>query len=337
MAKGFYTQTVVVLFELAPAVEALRAALAPGFEVVKSLDGGDDAWFGGPGLLVAYRREVNGALVVDVVDRPWPDDMGDPKDGTSLFGAWTLGQLGPLTFPGNLARAAQQAWRWRDGAPAAVAAHQGFVRLRLTYVGGASQDAPVMPRDCDPVHELEFLTRAARALLDLPSALAFFVPGGEILLSRELLDGISRHFHAHGLPPVAAWCNLRLFNLDGGWSLMDTVGNWQLDLPDMEAAFPKGSRDLGEVDEFLRNATDYHREKGADIVKDGETMDLSGRPPWRGLHFEDSLLSPPRRVLRWIPVDAPDVPQVLGKTRAMDAPATGAEPPRRWWRRWMGR
>lgn len=337
MAKGFYTQTMVVLFEDVPSTEALRGSLAPKFEIVTPLAGGGDVWFGGAGLLLAYRREVNGAVVVDVVDRPWPDDMGSPKDGTSLFGAWGLGHLGPLTFPGNLARAAQQAWRWRKGGPTAASTHRAFVRLRLTYAGGARSDAPVMPQDCEPVHELEFLTRVARSLLDLPGSLAFFVPAGEVLLSRELLDGVLRHHAAHGLPPVAAWCNLRLFNLDGGWMLMDTVGNWQLDLPDMEAAFPKGSRDPGEVDEFLRNATDYHREQGAEVVKNGETMD-SGRRPWRGHHFGESMVSPPRPVLRWIPVEASDVPQELvGTLAASEALRSDAKPPRPWWKRWLGR
>ena len=112
MAKGQNSQGVVVLFDPAPTLEQLEAALAD-HGVLGRIPGGDgpDGWvFSGPALALPFRPEVNGKVLVDVVDRPWPDGMGDPEDGFMLFGAWSLGHFGPLTFPGNLERAAQHTW-----------------------------------------------------------------------------------------------------------------------------------------------------------------------------------------------------------------------------------
>ncbi len=305
--KGFFTQGVVILLRAPVTIAAVRARLAD-FPVVKELPGA--SWeMGGPGLVVAYRRELNGAVTVDVVDRPWPDAMGDPKQEPMVFGAWSMGHFGPCTWPGGLQRAVQQAWAWPEARQGGVP-HAGFVRLRVTYVGGA--DAPVMPEGCDARHELEYLTRMGQALLGLPEALCWFVPGGELLLPAAKLKAQVEWAAEHDVPAVDAWTNARLYNLPDGWQLMDTVGNGQLDVPELEAVFPADFAEPGDVAAFLRNATAYLVERGP-IIEDGNTMDGPGEVRWRAFEFEESVADPPRAVLRWFPEPAlARVPEPLG-------------------------
>src|SRR5262249_46639473 len=151
--------------------------------------------------------------------------------------AWTLGYLGPRAYPGALRRAAEQSFGRRHAA--AVARHKGFVRLLVS--AGAGAPAPAG----DPVDDLLALTRAARAVLALPGALAWFEPAGEALRDAAF---IGRHLDAHaagGPPPLPIWWNSRVAALRDlpGWSLVDLVGLDQVGLPDLEACFPTGFRD----------------------------------------------------------------------------------------------
>lgn len=81
------------------------------------------------------------------------------------------------------------------------------------------------------------------------------------------------------VPPLDALCNVRLFNVDDGWLVMDTVGNGQLgrpDLPDLEVCLRKDKKyDLGEIDVFLRNTTLYVLRQG-EVFRDGDTIDGPG-------------------------------------------------------------
>lgn len=79
----------------------------------------------------------------------------------------------------------------------------------------------------------------------------------------------------HNLPPLNVWTNIRLFNVTDDWLMMDTVGNWQLDIADQEAIFPKGAFSPQGVDNFLRNASLYILTNGP-VIKDGNTMDGPG-------------------------------------------------------------
>src|SRR5262245_53670925 len=225
MPKGFFMQGLVVLLRQDVALAELRDRLS-GYKVVKEVPAGPDWTFGGPALVVEYRPQVNGFVSIDVVPRRWPDHMGDPQRETTLFGAWTTGHFGPYTFPGGLERAAQQSWRW-DGAQEAVAGHQAFLRIRLSYIFGASKDAPVMPKDGNPLDELRFLTGLAREILAHPAALCYFNPNGEVLLPHQELGESADFSAAHDLPPLDLWSNIRLFQVSDTWSLMDCVGNWQ--------------------------------------------------------------------------------------------------------------
>jgi len=328
MPRGFFTQALVILLREPAALAEVQARLSD-FQVVNETPA-SDAWeLSGPSLLVAFRPEVNGYVAIDTVDHPWPDDMGDPKVSPMRFAAWSMGHFGPFAYPNGLLRAVEQAWNW-PGAAEAVGHHRAFLRLKLSYVFGAEKDARIMPPDCDPRAELEFLTALVRACLALPSALCWFDPSGELLLPAALVEKRWELARANGLPAHDLWSNVRLFKLTDGWCLMDTVGNWQLDLPDMEAVLPPGQEDLGRVDGFLRDATEYLRSSGA-TIKDGDTMDGPDGARWRGYHFEEGISDPPRSVLRWFPPEAESRAPAPLRPAMREQPA--AQPAQRpWWK-----
>src|SRR5512133_2244581 len=294
MAKGFFTQGTAVLFRRPVAIEEVRALVERRHAVARQVRANERWQLSGPGLVVRYRDAVNGLAAVDVVDRPWPDAMGDPKNDAFTFAAWTMGHFAPLAYPGSLARAVQHAWGWPE-ARTVVPAHAAFVRILLSYVFGARPDAAVMPGDYDPVYELSFVTGLARAVLDHPEAICAFNPGGELLLGRPEIDARVETDRRIDAPALDTWSNVRLFSYDDGWSFMDTVGNGQLDLPDHEAAFPAGRFEPAAVDSFLRNASLYLLRNGP-VVKNGDTMDAPGELRWQAWSFVEGLMSPPRAV-----------------------------------------
>lgn len=312
MPKGIMTQTVCVLTER-PVTPAELAEAVAAFSV-HGRHGANEEWaFGGPTVALDFRPEVNGCVLVDTVAQPWPDDMGDPKKTPMLFGAWSMGQFGPFTFPGGLARAGQQSWVWEEGRTVAQR-HRGFVRVRSTYVMGAGENAPLMPADYDALAELRFVTDVARALLRLPGALCYFNPNGEVLRDAAGVEESLAHAQRSGLPPLDLWANVRLFNVDAGWAVMDTVGNGQLgDLRDVEGAFDgDGGYDYGAIDAYLRDVTLYLLRAG-EVINDGDTLDGPGGVRWRTRRFDSSLLTPPRRVYRLLPEDGRERPAALGE------------------------
>ena len=253
MPKGLFSQTVGVLFQGEIGIADLKPLLTE-FNVAKEIPSADNWEFGGPALIVEYLREVNGLVSLDVVNRPWPDHMGNPKEEATLFGAWSMGWFGPFTYPGNLQRAAQQSWRWPE-AKEIILQHTSFVRIKISYVFGAEKDAKCLPENYEPLPELEFLTSLASTLLQHPHALCYFNPNGEVVLSKTLLDEAVTFDSTQKIPALDVWTNVRLFNVNPTWLLMDTVGNWQLDMPDHEMAFPKENFEFREIDRWLRNAS----------------------------------------------------------------------------------
>lgn len=305
MPKGMFTQGVCVLLQCPVPLDAIAAALA-GFDIRKRIDASEQWEFGGPTLIVAYRPEINGFVSVDIVGHRWPDHMGDPKKETMIFGAWSMGHFGPFGFPGGLQRAAQQSWAWKPGRTIADR-HNPFIRIRSSYAFGAADDDPIIPSEYEPLPELEFVTKLASSLLDLPDALCYFNPNGEVLRDRDGLRETLNYGWANNLPPLDAWSNVRMFNINAQWSLMDTVGNGQLDIPDTEACFHSESFDFNHVDRFLRNVSLYVLNNG-EVVKNGDTMDGPGGFRWQSRQFNNGICDPPRRVLRWLPMDRRPVP-----------------------------
>ena len=319
MPKGMFSAGMVVLTDREVPVEEIQRALSPKFEVAKAKPPEPDRnWMGGgPTVVLAYRREVNGVVIVDSVDKPWPDTMGDPKTDMNLFGGWSMGFFGPFTFPGNLARAKQQSYV-SEKAPDAAERHTSFLRIRCSYVMGEVPDTtPVQPNDYDPLHELRYVTKVARTLLRIPGALAYFNPNGEVLTTPEDFERMMTDTAAE-LPPLPLWANIRMFRADDvpGWMMMDTVGMGQLDAIDHEACFTLERGDPSEVAGMLRNVSYYTYQQG-DVIKDDHTIDGPGGK-WRASHHEQPILDPPRDTIRWFPpgVTVPGFFRTHGKPKS---------------------
>jgi hypothetical protein len=83
---------------------------------------------------------------------------------------------------------------------------------------------------------------------------------------------------------------------------MDTVGNHQLEIRDVEAIFPAAKLEPGDVDYYLRNVTHYLLDLDREM-RTGEAIDGPGESnlSWTTEVLEASLIDPPRRVLRLFP------------------------------------
>ncbi len=315
MGKGIFTAGVAVMLKSPVTLDQVEKLLS-AYQIGGRNPASDNWELGGPSVTVGYRPEVNGLVLADVVERKWPDGMGDPEEDPVLFGAWSTGHFGPLATAEGLARAAEQSWSWHAGKDVPDL-HQAFVRLRASYVLGASDDAPVTPDDYDPKAELLFLSKMARALLDLEPALAYFNPNGEVLMGKEALATALDYGEKSGFFPLDAWANIRLFGVDDRWKLMDTVGMQQIDVPDLEACFEVDRYRAGEVDQMLRTVSLYLIERGR-VIKQGDTVPGAGGTAWKALLVQDPLARPAREVIRLIPQDGTTPP---------DAVVGGALPP----------
>lgn len=336
MPKGFFTQGLVVLLEENVPLDEVAALLA-NLPIIRRIDAPEVGWeMSGPAVLLAFRPEVRGTVTVDVVDHAWPDDMGHPQTAPDLFAAWGMGYFGPGTYPGGLQRAVQQSWRW-EGAEEAVGRHRAFVRIRCTYAIGAEPDAPVIPEGYDPVEELRFLTSVMQTLLKHPKAICYFNPNGEVLLPPTLCRELIDHNTRHGLPFLDLWTNVRMFRLGDGWLLMDSIGNSQVDRQDHEVAFPEDRFQPEDVDVFLRNLSLYLLEKGP-VVQDGDTTDGPGETRWQARELSEGVSSPPRNLLRWLPVGVRGVPEALrsGGEDVEGETENGPDgnPAKPWWKVW---
>jgi hypothetical protein len=301
MAKGFFTQGVSLLTNGKTALDDINSALRKeGFEIVKESPAQENWALGGPTLVVAFLPDVNGYVAVDVVNQPWPDSMGDPKSDSMTFAAWSMGHFGPFAFPGCLDRARQHAWAWQPGRTISEG-HRGFIRLRISYVFGANKDALVMPADYEPVAEMMFLSRAAMALLKAPGVICYFNPNGEVLRDDAAFGEVWDACNQQQKMPLL-WMNIRFFNLSDKLGFMDTVGNGQLEIRDVEAVFPSAQYDPGDIDYYLRNVTHYLI--GLDCkMRSGEQIDGPGESnlSWTIEVLDQGVIEPPRRVLRLYP------------------------------------
>jgi hypothetical protein len=292
--KGLFTQCGAVLLRQAITLDQLLEALdRAGLQPRRKPPTGDGHWAFGDGAAVVPLGG-SGRMLIDIVEQPWPDSMGDPKSDPLVFGAWTMGHFGAGTFPNGLQRAIEQAWHWPE---ARQLRHQAFLRLRCTWVSGA--DDPIVPPDYKALPELVRLARTAAGLLRLPQAVAWFDPVGEVLMDAAHLDEALSHLETTGQPPLDAWTNVRFFRAgESGWALMDTVGMGQLDLPDLEAVFDMDKASPEQVARLLRNLSLYMLQKG-DAFEEGHTVDGPDGTPWSAMRVQ-GLVSPPRDTRRFV-------------------------------------
>jgi hypothetical protein len=294
-----FTQCAAVLFERAPSLEDVERGL-DGWSIAcpQEPTSGEDGWLAcGRGFVVELQG--GGSVIVDVVDRPWPDESRAAGEGDPLAAAYRSGLFGPTAARGALARAKAQAWAW-DGGARAAERHRAFVRLRTVVALSAEERS--LPRDHDPVHELTTLTEMSGTLLTLPGALALFLPGGEALRSREQVEAAMRRKIGAGPPPIDLWANLRALPLgqigEDRWMIVDTVGMGQLRLPDEEALFAEGQEQVEAVARLLRNASLHLL--GGKPVADGATADDGSGRRWTASRATGAL-APERQVVRWLP------------------------------------
>lgn len=302
MAKGFFTQGMSLLTDGRTAIDSVRTALEKnGFEIVNQTAAQDNWCFGGATVVIPFLPQVNGYVTVDVVDHPWPDTMGDPKSDPMMFGAWSMGYFGPFAFPGSLTRAGQHSWTWEPGR-AIAGDHHGFIRVRMSYVLGAQPDRPVMPEDYRPLKEMEFLSRVVLAAFDARGTICYFNPNGEVLRDSTSFREIWEDCIQQQALPLPLWMNIRFFHLSDEFSFMDTVGNAQLDIRDVEAVFPKPGYDPARVDYYLRNVTHYLLDLDREL-RTGEAIDGPGESDlsWTMDVLDESLAAPPRRIVRLYP------------------------------------
>ncbi|OFX25302.1 MAG: hypothetical protein A2V77_23505 [Anaeromyxobacter sp. RBG_16_69_14] len=300
MGKFCFTQCACVLFDSVPALDEVERALESWPLAARQAPApGRDGWMAcGPGFVVELRGGES--VIIDLLDRPWPDDPLAVSKDPALDAAWRSGQFGPTSVPGALARARMQTWSWDEGA-AAAERHRALLRLRTVVELGT--DAPVeILKGRDPVHELSTLTEMAGGLLGVPGASALFLPGGEALRSREHIRAALSRKTGSGPPPLDLWLNLRAADLgqegDNRWSIVDVVGMGQLRLPDQEALFAEGQERADVVAPLIRYAC-IHLVSG-EAFADGSTVEDPRGGVW-SVTSTTSALPPNRPVLRWLP------------------------------------
>lgn len=285
MPAKFFAASVMALFSTAPPLEEVERALAAfgAAERVPPTAG----WLGGfPGLVLHSEHTDEDRIVVDVVDKPWPDTMGHPQADPDLFSCWCLGGFGPHVYPGSLERAVQHAYAV-PAAQALVSRHRAFVRARKTA-----------PPSAEPLTDLARLVAVARALLELPKALAYFQPNGEVVLDRAALEASLEHAERTGVPALDLHVNVRGWRVEeaNNWRFLDTVGLEQVLVPDIEALFDANRYSENTVARFVRNMSLYQLQRG-DVLVDGHTVEGPGGR-WQVQRLDESRASPPRPVVR---------------------------------------
>lgn len=290
-----FLQTGVILFDRPPSLDEVAAGLA-GVPVVRrrERDGNSGYWFGGEGmLLVETDTAGHGAIAVELFHRPWPDSMGSPETDTELFGAWAMRQFGLTNFPYGLARANAEG-------SAARSDHVAFVRLNLSYVFGAGDDALVCPDDRDVAAELRAVAALAQLICEVPGAVGWFAPNGEVWLPlAEAREKLARQ--AQGELLTELWVTTRAYPA-GRHLLVETVGVAPMS-PQLAEAYdhqvvvlPDLGLDGDVVSRFVLELSGAAR-GGSKAVPSEPVLGPGGR--WfASLVNTDN--PPPRPVVRWL-------------------------------------
>jgi hypothetical protein len=256
-----------------------------------------------------YREECFGQYVIDIVDRPWPDELDYDKPDSKLHRAWREGCFGISTCPGALDRAKEQSWIWPEGREAIKEAN-AFLRVRTTFMLDRDEefeDDDWIPCDYYAPEELMEMHWVILALFKLPQVICYFNPQGEVLRDEASFDQTDELYYDNELPALELWSNARLFRVDEQWTLMDTVGNSQLGVPDIEAVFFSEAYSPVDVEQLLRLTTMYLLDAPEEDI---QTMEDENKTTWK-LSFEnDSICDPPRQVVRLTPDDGRAPPKV---------------------------
>lgn len=247
---------------------------------------------GSPQLQIRGTFQGNGdEIVVDVLADRWPETLLTPA-------AW-----GPCTTSDSLARAVQHSPCWEEAAQK-VEQHQGVVLLR--FFEGAT-----LPQSRDE-HVLRFLAllKLAIALSALPEVSVYFCPGGEVLLPLEFVGDVLHTSQMVGMPPFDLLANLRLSWLDERWIIFETIGNQQIDLPDLEVYADSQGKDLNEIASWLRRWSWQHFQPAL-ALQEGTIVEGPSGAKFQVVLANDPLLPPRRSVVRLICQDETAMPEGL--------------------------
>ncbi|MGY8769766.1 MAG: DUF4261 domain-containing protein [Pirellulales bacterium] len=307
MPKGLFTQTVCFLLRSSVTLDQIESALGSKTELAR-IDACEHWALGEASLMLEFDPEKKGRLLLDLFEHPWPDNMGDPKKDSMIFDAWSLGSFGPATFPQGLQRATQHSYFWNE-AGAEVSKHNAVLRVRVSYATGTTPDAPMLPEGYSPLEELDALMTCVSAISKLDEVICFFNPSGEVLRPEEQIAEIIAQSTEHKIPPLELWTNIRMYGLDSEWTMMDSVGNMQMDVPDVEAVFRSQIYNPNEVAGFLRNVTFYLMQTDKEVNSD-DTLDGPGKVQWKFELRDEALAEPPRKIIRITPEDGHPIPEI---------------------------
>ncbi|WP_409214571.1 DUF4261 domain-containing protein [Prosthecobacter sp.] len=162
------------------------------------------------------------------------------------------------------------------------------------------------------MEELRWLLDLATLFADLPEAVAFFNPNGEVIMRFDELAEFLEDAHSQTLFPVQAVIATRGYRIDESWSLVDSVGMAQFGLSDHEFAISGATIAKDETILFLLNLVHYQIDKRVEIG-DRHTTDGPGGKVWRAEERGQACLLPPRKVLHWKTEDAPPEPELLAR------------------------
>lgn len=308
--KGLFTQSAYILTDRAPELDELESVLSDLNPLGFNPEAGEGGYwaFGEAAVILPMGDFERGRVVVDVIPARWPDQMADAEENPQLFGAWTMGGLGPAVHPGCLERAGKQAWAWKQ-ASAEVRRHEALVRVRTTYVGDG--DELELPEGYDATAELLLVTRVAARLMELDGALAYFNPNGESLRPAEDVKAALQWYEAEEMLPLDLWANVRLGRVapDSTWLLMETVGLGQIGLPDVEVPFDRAKYPPEHMDPFVRNIALYLAEEG-DVIATGNVVEGPAETSWVAERRDVGATFPSRPVLRLLP-EGEEPPAIL--------------------------
>lgn len=229
---------------------------------------------------------------VSVHDTRWPEVI-EPN----------LQTWGKHSFSGGLKRAVQFQVNWQDAAKA-VEEHRALVLVQR------------FPSPDDQASPAEHLTHAvdvaklSLAIAGMSEVVAYFCPGGEVLLPIVMLDEILPASKLTGIPPLDLFANLRLSWLDDRWVIFETIGNAQLGMPDIEVYADSQQHDLNEIAAWLRrwSLQQFQAEKA---LHDRSVTGGPGDASFDVVYADDALLAPKRAVVRLIAQDEARMPDGL--------------------------
>ena len=306
----------VMLLKSAPTLQELKKVLSK-HKIVSEKPNGIQGWETcGPAILLDYREEYNGLFVIDIIDKPWPDELDCEKPDSTLHKAWLEGCFGIATAPGSLERAVEHCWFWPEGRELVPQA-KAFLRIRSTFMIDRDdwmEGDEWIPSDYYPADELQEFHMVIRDLFELPQVICYFNPQGEVLRDKETFIEYDDLCYDNEIPPLGLWANARFFKINDEWVMMDTVGNSQIEVLDVEACFHIDSYEPHDIDQLLRVVTLYQLED--DEFEGSDTVEDENGVSWKVSFEQDGLCDPPRRVIRLIPQDGREPPAELAASNS---------------------